>query len=167
VQNCDLITKKLVPLFIFNWGEKWIIGLILQKNSQHMQKTISIAAMAGIIAVLAIPASSAFAATTPTFGMLYYEGEIVKTVIPPSEAKKGLDDLYAVTNGIEGQLAIAAVAPGDKDYHGGQWTVSEVTFNDDIEPYSLTSEESVLDAEAAGDITITRDVAAFLCPIQR
>ena len=130
-----------------------------------MQKTISIAAIAGMIAVLAIPASSAFAAT-PTFGMLYYEGEIVRTVIPPSEAKRGLDDLYAVTNGITGQLAIAAVAPGDKDYHGGQWTVNEVTFVEGVTAYSLTSEQAVLDAEAAGDVTIDRNVAAFLCPIQ-
>jgi hypothetical protein len=128
-----------------------------------MQKTISIAAIAGMIAVLAIPASSAFAAT-PAFGMLYYEGEIVRTVVPPSEAKRGLDDLYTVTNGVTGQLAIAAVAPGDKDYHGGQWTVNEVTFN--VDPYSLISEQAVLDAEATGDVTIDRNVAAFLCPIQ-
>ena len=120
-------------------------------------------AITGMIAVLAIPASSVFAAT-PGFGMLYYEGEIVRTVVPPSEIKKGLDDFYVVTNGVEGQLGIAAVAPGDRDYHGGHWIVNEVTFTDEI--VLLTSEQAVLDAEEAGKVTIDRNVSAFLCPIQ-
>jgi len=120
-------------------------------------------AIAGLFAIMAVPASSAFAAK-PGFGMLYYEDEIVRTVVPPSEIKKGLDDFYVVTNGMDGQLGIAAVAPGDRDYHGGHWIVNEVTFN--VEPYSLTSEQAVLDAETAGDVTIDRNVSAFLCPIQ-
>ena len=128
-----------------------------------MQKIIPMTAIAGIFALLAIPASSAFAAT-PGFGMLYYEGEIVRTVVPPSEIKKGLDDFYAVTNPATGQLGIAAVAPGDRDYHGGHWIVNEVTFN--VEPYLLASEQAVLDAETEGDVSINRNVSAFLCPIQ-
>jgi len=129
----------------------------------NKQLTIKMVAITGMIAVLAIPASSAFAAT-PGFGMLYYEGEIVRTVVPPSEIKKGLDDFYVVTNGADDQLGIAAVAPGDRDYHGGHWIVNEVTFAD--EPYLLDSEQAVLDAEADGDVTIDRNVSAFLCPIQ-
>ena len=96
--------------------------------------------------------------------MLYYEGEIVRTVVPPSEIKKGLDDFYVVTNGVSDQLGIAAVAPGDRDYHGGHWIVNEVTFN--VAPYPLTSEQAVLVAEGSGDVTIQRNVSAFLCPIQ-
>ena len=82
----------------------------------------------------------------------------------PPPIQRGLDDLYAVTNGIEDQLPIAAVAPGDRDYHGGMWTVNLVTFN--VDPYLLTSEQAVLDALDAGDISIQEDVAAFLCPVQ-
>jgi len=128
-----------------------------------MQKFIPMTAIAGIFALLAIPAGSAFAAT-PGFGMLYYEGEIVRTVVPPSEIKKGLDDFYLVTNPANGQLGITAVAPGDRDYHGGHWIVNEVTFN--VAPYILDSEKAVLDAENAGDVSINRNVSAFLCPIQ-
>ncbi len=128
-----------------------------------MQKIIPMASIAGIVALMAIPVGSAFAAT-PGFGMLYYEGEIVRTVVPPSEIKKGLDDFYLVTNPVEDQLGIAAVAPGDRNYHGGHWIVNEVTFN--VAPYLLDSEQAVLDAENAGDVSIERNVSAFLCPIQ-
>ena len=128
-----------------------------------MQKIIPMAVIAGIVALIAIPAGSAFAAT-PGFGMLYYEGEIVRTVVPPAEIKKGMDDFYSVTNPAEGQLGIAAVAPGDRGYHGGHWTVNEVTLN--VAPYILDSEQVVLDAESAGDVSIDRNVSAFLCPIQ-
>jgi len=128
-----------------------------------MQKIIPMVAIAGIFALLAIPAGSAFAAK-PGFGMLYYEGEIVRTVVPPSEIKKGLDDFYVVINSADGQLGIAAVAPGDRAYHGGHWIVNEVTFN--FAPYILDSEQAVLDAETAGDVSIDRNVSAFLCPIQ-
>lgn len=128
-----------------------------------MQKIIPIAAIAGMVALLAVPVGTAFAAT-PAFGMLFYEGEIVRTVVPPAEIKKGLDDFYAVTNPADGHLGIAAVAPGDRGYHGGHWIVNEVTFN--VAPYILDSEQAVLDAENAGDVSINRNVSAFLCPIQ-
>jgi hypothetical protein len=43
--------------------------------------------------------------------------------------------------------------------------VNVVTWN--VAPYLLTSDEAVLAAAAAGDVTITRNPAAdFLCPIQ-
>ena len=128
-----------------------------------MQKIIPMATIAGVFALMAIPAGSAFAAT-PGFGMLFYDGEIVRTVVPPSEIKKGLDDFYVVTNPADGQLGIASVAPGDRNYHGGHWIVNEVTFI--VAPYLLDSEQAVLDAETAGDVSIDRNVAAFLCPIQ-
>ena len=100
------------------------------------------------------------------FGELYYEGEIVRTVVPPAAAPKiGKDDFYGVMDGAEGQLGITAVAPGDKDYHGGKWAFHSVTWN--VAPYLLTSATAVLDAAASGDITITRmPEADFKCPIQ-
>lgn len=130
-------------------------------------KTKFIAA-AGILALafaLALAPTTAFAAK-PGFGQLYYDGDIVRTIVPPSQTDKGLDDIYTVTNGIEGQLGIASVAPGDPDYHGGHWIVNEVTFNDGVTPYALTSEEAVLQAQADGDVTIVWNTGSFLCPIQ-
>lgn len=126
-------------------------------------KVSSILMIVAVLSLLPVIQESAFAAK-PTFGMLYYEGETVRTTIPPSETDVGLDDLYVFTNGASSQLGIASVAPGDMDYHGGHWIVNEVTFN--VAPYLLTSEDAVLEAESKGDVTINRNVAAFLCPIQ-
>jgi hypothetical protein len=115
------------------------------------------------LALLSLPA----AAQRPVrFGNLYYDGQVVRTVVPPSAMPfLGRDNLYPIVDGVEGQLAVAAVAPGDPDYHGGQWAVNLVEWN--VEPYLLTSEAEVLAAAAAGDVTITRLPANdFRCPIQ-
>ncbi len=101
------------------------------------------------------------------FGHLFYNGAVVRTVVPPAAATQGLDNFYVVTNGASGQLAIASVAPGNPNYHGGQWKVFLVTFNSGVTPSLLTSQQAVLDAEAAGLVTVTANPAAdFLCPIQ-
>lgn len=98
----------------------------------------------------------------PAFGELYYEGEVVRTVVPPAAApQEGRDNLYAVP----GQRAVVAVAPGDPGYHGGQWAFHSVTWH--TEPYTLKSEADVLAAETAGDVTITRvPENDFKCPVQ-
>ena len=100
------------------------------------------------------------------FGELYYDGTIVRTVVPPATmSKPGRDDFYVVMNGVEGQLGIAAVAPGDKDYHGGKWAFHSVMWTTD--PYLLTSEEDVLNAQTAGDVVVMRiSQNDFKCPIQ-
>jgi len=100
-------------------------------------------------------------------GCCYYEGAIVRTVVPPaSTPNDGRDNFYAVMGGVAGQKAIVAVAPGDKGYHGGDWAFYGVTWN--VAPYLLTSEAAVLTASASGDVTMTRVPANdFKCPIQR
>jgi len=66
---------------------------------------------------------------------------------------------------VPGQDGVAAVGPGDKDYHGGKWAVYVVESRNG--PIPLTSEAAILQAVQAGDITITRAAAADLkCPIQ-
>ena len=81
-------------------------------------------------------------------------------------AGSGSDPFYKVTNGAAGQLGIAGVAPGDGPYHGGDWQVWHVTFKDGVAPYLLTSDEAVVAARAAGDVTVTRAAAEdFRCPI--
>jgi hypothetical protein len=101
------------------------------------------------------------------FGQLYYDGEVVRTIVPPATmSKPGRDNFYVVLEGgADGQLGIAAVAPGDTNYHGGKWAFHSVIWN--VDPYLLTSEADVLAAETAGDVTITRVPAMdFKCPIQ-
>jgi len=94
---------------------------------------------------------------------------LVLSVTPAFAAfpNEGRDNFYKVTNGAAGQLGIVAVAPGSSGYHGGHWKVFTVTFNSEITPVLLTSEQAVLSAQNAGTVTVTRNAAAdFLCPVQ-
>ena len=129
---------------------------------------VKLVAVAALCTILAVPVGASFAAK-PGFGNLYYNDTIVRTVVPPSSfPNEGRDNFYKVTNGAEGQLGIAAVAPGDTNYHGGHWKVFKVTFNGGVTPYLLTSEAAVHAAEDAGDVTIVRVAAEdFLCPVQK
>lgn len=129
-------------------------------------KRIVLLLMIGVLLGL-LPAPTAFAKAGK--GMLFYDGEVVRTVVPPATmSRTGIDDFYGVVGGAEGQLGIAAVAPGDKDYHGGKWAFHSVTWN--VSPgdrYLLTSEAEVRAAEARGDVDVGRVQAMdFKCPIQ-
>ncbi len=122
-----------------------------------------------VLALLAVPLSTAYADVPPFVfpdGCCYYNDTMVRTVVPPaSNPQEGRDNFFAIVEGVEGQLSIVAVAPGDIGYHGGHWAFNSVTWN--VEPYLLTSEAAVLAAEAAGDVAVTRDPEAdFKCPIQ-
>ena len=132
-----------------------------------------------LVLALAIPAILVTAlapaeATRPPFvfpaGCCFYNGTVVRTVVPPSSTPKaGIDNFYAFpSGGADGQLGIAAVAPGDAGkYHGGHWKFFAVSFNSGITPYLLTSEAAVLTAQTAGDVTVAQDPSSdFKCPIQ-
>src|ERR671933_508319 len=85
-------------------------------------------------------------------------------VAVPAMATTGKGSLFP--DGAVVQLGIAGVAPGDGPYHGGDWQVWLVTFEEGVTPYLLTWDEAVLAAEAAGDVTVTRAPDAdFRCPI--
>ena len=103
------------------------------------------------------------------FGALFYDGGVVGTVVPPAAMPmEGKDNIYPVIDGAEGQLPVAAVAPGDTDYHGGKWAVHVVMWTAEVEPYLLRSEAEVLEAYMDGDVSIARMMEAdFKCPIQR
>lgn len=128
-----------------------------------MRKVIAVTVVAG--AMLLALSAPALAKTGK--GLLYLNGGIVGTVVNPGRLPHGGNDpFYAVTNGVGDQLGIAGVGPGDAGYNGGAWAVYEVTFNEDVAPYLLTSDEAVFDAEGAGDVTVSRvPEADFRCPI--
>jgi hypothetical protein len=127
-----------------------------------MRRLLATVALVGaMVTVLAGPASA------KEFGMLYHDGQIVRTFVVPSPLPHGgIDPLYTFTNGVEGQLSVTAVAPGDGPYHGGKWAVSMVTFNAGVAPYLITSDAAVFAAQAAGDVTILRTPEADNhCPV--
>jgi hypothetical protein len=133
-------------------------------------KPIRILALAlAVPAILAVAVAPVRAGTPPFVfpdGCCYYQGEVVRTVVPPAATPQaGRDNFYGIAGGVAGQKGVVAVAPGDIGYHGGQWKFFGVTWN--VTPYLLTSEAAVLAAHAAGDVTVTRDPDAdFKCPIQ-
>jgi hypothetical protein len=129
-----------------------------------MRRFSAVALLVGAMLIGVV--GSASATTTKSF--LYHDGDIVRTVVNASRLPHGgTDPFYSVTNGVDGQLGIAGVAPGDGPYHGGAWAVNTVTFDMGVTPYLLTSDEAVFAAEAAGDVTVVRvPEADFRCPIQ-
>jgi hypothetical protein len=114
------------------------------------------------IAVLALAAPAGAKAGK---GFLFLDGATVgTTVVPAPLPKGGSDPLFMVTNGVDGQLGIAGVGPGQPGYTGGDWAVYQVTFT--VDPHLLTSDEDVMAAEAAGDVVVARaSEADFRCPI--
>jgi hypothetical protein len=125
----------------------------------------SLVVIVTVAAGLAALAGSASAGTMK--GTLFHDGDVVGTVVNSGAIPhQGTDPFYMVTNGVEGQLGIAGEAPGDPGYNGGSWAVNEVTFNQGVTPYLLTSDEAVMQAEAAGDVTVVRNEDAdFRCPV--
>jgi len=132
-----------------------------------MKRLLVLSAMvpAMVLGVLA-PAQAARPGFVFPGGCCLYEGQQVRTVVPPSSFPgTGQDDFFAVMGGVSAQKAVVAVAPGDVGYHGGHWAFHAVTWN--VAPYLLGSAEAIHDAAGAGDVTISRDPSKdFLCPIQ-
>ncbi|HXH22009.1 MAG TPA: hypothetical protein VNN10_08265 [Dehalococcoidia bacterium] len=121
----------------------------------------------GAGAVLALVLATTVEAAPPPMGTLWYENQMVRTLVPPSAMpKEGTDPLYMVP-GVGG---VAGVAPGGAGYHGGRWKVYVAGNVDagDIAAYGgLNSATEVLQAAADGAITLTRQPSLdFLCPIQ-
>lgn len=103
------------------------------------------------------------------FGALFYNGEIFGTVATvTSMPGRGVDVIYVVTNGQEGQLGVTTVAPGDPNYHGGRWKVYVVTWESDTPVPLFTSSGEVEASVDAGDLSVMRvPEADFVCPVLR
>jgi len=127
------------------------------------RRILTLAAAALALAVSAAPV----AAGGPPHTAFYVDGDLYQTVGTPSNffdtgaPLSTYDKLYAID---EQSYAVAEAAPGDTDYNGGRWLRFHVSWN--VDPYLLTSEEDVLAAEMAGDVTIADEPdASFDCPV--
>jgi len=119
-----------------------------------------------LTALLLVVAAASGVSAQAGFGHLYYQGEVVRTVVPPSAMPNaGMENLYVIMGGADGQLPVVQTAPGHPKYRGGKWAFHSVTWK--TTPYLLTSMMAVLDAESAGDVSITRvPENDFRCPVQ-
>ena len=128
-----------------------------------MRRLITGLALTSVLVLATVAPTFAANQGLPDVGTLYLDGAEVGTIVPPSATpKQGRDNFYGVPN----QFGVAAVGPGDKGYHGGQWAFHSVVWN--VAPYTLTSEAAVLAAASNGDVTVMRVPARdFKCPILR
>ena len=133
-----------------------------------MKAIFGLALVAVALFVFVGPASATSTSANVGFGHLYYNDNIVRTVVPPAAfPNEGRDNFYKITNGAAGQLGVAAVAPGSADYHGGEWKIFHTTFKPGVTPVLLKSEAEVLAAQAQGSVSVTRvSIEDFRCPIQ-
>jgi hypothetical protein len=133
-----------------------------------MRMIFGLALLSVSLFVFTIPAHATSTSAQVGFGHLFYNDNIVRTVVTPvAIPNDGTDNFYKVTNGATGQLGIAGVAPGADGYHGGHWKVFIVTFNSGVTPFLLKSQTEVLTAQSANQVTVTRTGNAdFLCPVQ-
>ncbi len=80
-----------------------------------------------------------------------------------------VDDIYVVTNFTQGNVIPSAPIPAGPDNADPEytplWRVSTVTWATGTTPHTLTSEEEVLAAEAAGQVTITQTDIVVNCPV--
>jgi hypothetical protein len=126
----------------------------------------SIPASLAAATLLAALASTALAGGPPG-PAFYVDGDLYRTVGTPTDfshtraPEHSFDTVYqffgAITN-------VASSAPGDRDFNGGRWMVIGATWN--VEPYDLFSEDEVLAAADAGDITLSDGpIKWFECPV--
>jgi hypothetical protein len=84
--------------------------------------------------------------------------------------RSALANLYLFMNGVEGpnpfgfQMNVLDSTLGDPGY-SPLWRHTFVTWNRGVEPRELTSEEEIIEAEAAGDVTLERSDLVVNCPV--
>jgi hypothetical protein len=129
--------------------------------------TSAVTALALLLAVSVSPVSAA--RPGPPHPAFYVDGLLYRTIGTPTDLSRtgapasSFDTLYALGSGL---LDVASSAPGDTDYSGGRWMRFPVTWN--VAPYQPTSEEDLLAAAAAGDLTVASSPdALFVCPVIR
>lgn len=130
----------------------------------------SAGAAAAVVALLALgllAGAASAAAPDRAGGRVYANGELWATFgtaefthAPPAQAQ---DQIY-VFPGTD-LVPVGEASPGDSGYNGGKWAVHEVTFASGVTPVQFTSDEDVLAAAAAGDLSIGGVVKYFQCPL--
>lgn len=135
-----------------------------------MRKTLLVAMAAMLVLAFALPASArSDKAPDKIDSLIWADGDQYGTILLGSlkanaQNAHSFDTLYVFPDGE--QTPVAEAAHG-RDYNGGRWLPTPVTWADGVEPYLLTSEDAVHEAAVAGDLTIGAPMydGAFLCPL--
>jgi hypothetical protein len=135
-----------------------------------------LAATLATVTLLATPATAqggngAQASRKAVFqGVIYADGQLFGTngngALPaPTDANRAsYDDLFLVTNGVDGQLPVAEAAPGPS-YNGGRWAVVQLTWQDPTTAVELRSSSQVHMYLEAGALMASEAGVYFSCPL--
>lgn len=123
----------------------------------------------GLAATLLVTiGASAVVAGGPPSLAFYVDGARYRTIATPTDLSgtgapaHSFDTIYV----LGGTLAnVAEAKPGDRDYNGGRWMVTPVTWAIGVTPVQLTRAEDVEAYADAGMLTIEDPVAWFVCPV--
>lgn len=133
-----------------------------------IKKSALVALVVAISLVFVVPAFAA----APNFGpAIYADDEAWGTKgtadlpAPTEKNRQSFDGLFKITNGVEGQLAVAEAAPGNPAYNGGRWIEYFVEFVDPTEAVLVTSYAQLHALEMDGKVTKTESGAYFQCPL--
>lgn len=126
-----------------------------------------LAALVGVaLFSLLAPAFGAAATPPQAAGRIYADNELwatfATTNLPPGPTHS-FDQLYAFPG--TSLVEVSDAAPTSVGYHGGRWEVHDVTFAAGVNPVQYTNAQAILDAAAAGQLTISGPVMYFDCPL--
>ena len=169
----------------------------MNEDSEHTRRTVLRAGAALGVAGIGLgtvgtaaanPGSGDEKGNGKSFGRVWANGELYRTNVVKvlGEKPEPNDVIYFVNDGTPASLPpnggvngggspfVSESAPGDRDWNGGQWVHYSAQLAEGVtldEP--LTSEEAVLAAAAAGDLTVSQGRPAidgappdyFICPL--
>lgn len=101
----------------------------------------------------------------PPGGRIYAHNQSYRTVGTPADLPEHgqFNKIYVLGNGLAN---VSEAAPGDRDWRGGRWEVTPITWVN-IAPVQYTNAEDILAAAGRGDVTIGAPIRHFECPLIR
>lgn len=142
-----------------------------------MQKTM----MKGVFVLLACVGVAAGVMAQGAGGAvpdaIWADDHLYGTVATPTELPPHgpTDRIYAFAN-LPGQRSVAEAKPGDRDYNGGRWQVTVLTFTEEglavhdedgngMADFELTSWEQVQEHIGLGHLEVAGPGPRFVCPL--
>ena len=137
----------------------------MQRSRTPTRRIAALATAIGLVASLG--AGTALAGGPPKLSF-YIDDVRYRTVGTPTDftgtgaPDSTYDKIYNLGTGIN----VADAKPGDRDFNGGRWQVFVVTWASGVTPVQYTNDQQILDAEAAGLLTISAEpVREFFCNV--
>jgi hypothetical protein len=114
----------------------------------------------------ALPGKFSFAPGIYADGTAYSSRKVADIPAPNAHNLQSFDMLVGITNGVEGQLAVAEAGPGNPAYNGGRWYEVPATWSDGATPFLIKSFDVLMEQVSLGNLSIDDSNPQFLeCPL--